>query len=84
MVRKKGCHSFSETFCLFAKDDRNVVEHTVIFQFKPNVTDKAKQDIVDGLWSLDEQCREQVQATSLGTIANLDPYLPESRKSVVL
>jgi hypothetical protein len=63
---------------------RNVVEHTVIFQFKPNVTDKVKQDIVDGLWSLDEQCREQVQATSLGTITNLDPYPPESKKSVVL
>jgi hypothetical protein len=75
---------FSETCYLFAKGGRNVVEHTVIFQFKPNVTDKVKQDIVDGLWSLDEQCREQVQATSLGMIANLDPYLPESVKFVVL
>ncbi len=84
MAAKNILPFFSETCCLFAKDGRNVVEHTVIFQFKPNVTDKVKQDIVDGLWSLDEQCREQVQATSLGTITNLDPYPPESKKSVVL
>jgi hypothetical protein len=84
MAAKNSLPFFSETCCLIAKDGRNVVEHAVIFQFKPNVTDKVKQDIVDGLWSLDEQCREQVQATSLGTIANLDPYLSDSMKSVVL
>ncbi|CAK9871831.1 unnamed protein product [Sphagnum jensenii] len=58
---------------------RNVVEHTVIFQFKPNVTDKVKHDIVDGLWSLDEQCREQVQATSLGYILH-----PEQAKGAAI
>ena len=46
---------------------RKVVEHAVLFQLKANTDGKVKEDMVQGLADLKEDCSEWVVAESAGT-----------------